>query len=303
MKIVLLHNTGAGGGGHPPEEQIVRHLEKAGHDVIYQTTTEQGAKWTLLEEADAVIAAGGDGTVRKAALGIVGRNVPLAILPLGTANNLARIFGGFPPDSEQFRTLSNVRKVRLDVAMASSSWGESPFIESAGTGLLARLMFELSRARSEKAPSVEQALAALQKLVGTCPGRLCNLLIDGRRFTEKLLMVEAMNTCTVGPNLKLAHDADPGDGRLDFVFLKEANRSAFADYLNNFERKQPPVEIVRGESLSFEFDGPAHADDLIWPPKNVNSELTETKALEIHLLGKPIELLVPGKRKLTTNEH
>lgn len=293
MKIILLHNVDAGGGGHPPKEQIVRHLEEAGHEVVYQSTREKGAKWTLLEEADVVIAAGGDGTVRKAALGVAGRDVPLAILPLGTANNLAKIFGGFAPDSEQFSTLSEARRIHLDVAMASSPWGKSPFIESAGAGLLAQLMFDLSRAGLKKAPTVKEAQTELRKLVETCPARSCHLTIDGQSFSEKLLLVEAMNTCTVGPNLKLAPDADPGDGCLDFVFLKETARKAFAEYLTDPEHTEAPVEAVRGKSLSFEFEGPAHADDLTWPSESADLDSPETKTLEVHLPGKPIELLIP----------
>jgi YegS/Rv2252/BmrU family lipid kinase len=45
------------------------------------------------DDADAVLAVGGDGTVREAAALAYARGLPLAILPLGTANDLARTLG------------------------------------------------------------------------------------------------------------------------------------------------------------------------------------------------------------------
>lgn len=48
---------------------------------------------SVLESTDVIVAAGGDGTVSTAARAVAGRDIPVAILPLGTANNIARSLG------------------------------------------------------------------------------------------------------------------------------------------------------------------------------------------------------------------
>ena len=77
-------------------EQLAKHLERAGivigrHLLVSDLdhTQPQGATWRD-QGFDLVIAAGGDGTVGSVATQVVGSGVPLAILPLGTANDVAR---------------------------------------------------------------------------------------------------------------------------------------------------------------------------------------------------------------------
>ena len=73
--------------------ELVNALAEAGHEVIYQSTKQKHYKKALKQSADLVLAAGGDGTVGKVARELIDTGVPLAVLPLGTANNLARSLG------------------------------------------------------------------------------------------------------------------------------------------------------------------------------------------------------------------
>src|SRR5690349_359180 len=94
MRITLMHNPKAGHGRHDKRE-LMHALDKAGHKALYQSTKEDGWKKALKKETDLVLAAGGDGAVGKVAARLVDTGIPLAILPLGTANNLARTLGFF----------------------------------------------------------------------------------------------------------------------------------------------------------------------------------------------------------------
>src|SRR6266436_32025 len=59
------------------------------HGVETEELTPGKVRQALENRPDLVVVAGGDGTVRRVASELVGRDIPLAIIPLGTFNNLA----------------------------------------------------------------------------------------------------------------------------------------------------------------------------------------------------------------------
>ncbi|MEN3951561.1 diacylglycerol kinase family protein [Iodidimonas sp. SYSU 1G8] len=77
-------------------EKTLDNLRAAGLDLIVEATTARGDAEAIArrvangaEDVDAVIAAGGDGTINEVANGLVGSDMPLGIIPMGTANVLA----------------------------------------------------------------------------------------------------------------------------------------------------------------------------------------------------------------------
>src|SRR6188768_1864022 len=93
MRVTLLHNRSAGSEDHA-EHEIEASMQRAGHEIIDVTSNLDELLVALGERRpDLIVIAGGDGTVSRAASALAGRHVPLAILPLGTANNTARCLG------------------------------------------------------------------------------------------------------------------------------------------------------------------------------------------------------------------
>ena len=90
MRILLIHNPKAGDRKHG-KKQLMASLTRCGHQAFYQSIKERGWKQAFKKPVDLVIAAGGDGTVHKTAWQITDGGIPLAILPLGTANNLRAV--------------------------------------------------------------------------------------------------------------------------------------------------------------------------------------------------------------------
>src|SRR6266498_4685466 len=89
MKVTLLHNPYAGDADQPSGDEILSLIRSAGHSAVYQSSKEPGWEKALEEAADIVAVAGGDGTVGKVAKRLIGNHTPIAVLPLGTANNIA----------------------------------------------------------------------------------------------------------------------------------------------------------------------------------------------------------------------
>ncbi len=59
-----------------------------------------------------------------------------------------------------------------------------------------------------------------------CPAIQLKMALDGRDLTGDYVLLEAMNIRSIGPNLRLAPDADPGDGLLDIVLVSDSEEKS-----------------------------------------------------------------------------
>ena len=115
MRITLIHNPRAGNHDDEGAAELRKLLKDAGHKLRYQSAKDEDWKRSLKKPADLVVVAGGDGTVGKVTRRMVGRGVPLAVLPSGTANNIARTLGLIGrPFEELVRSWEGARRVKLD---------------------------------------------------------------------------------------------------------------------------------------------------------------------------------------------
>ena len=87
MRVSLMYNEDAGDG--LSNDDLVDEIRRSGHDVVHLVDNPTAFARTLDDSIDLAVTAGGDGTVRSAAVSLAGRPIPLAILPFGTANNIA----------------------------------------------------------------------------------------------------------------------------------------------------------------------------------------------------------------------
>ena len=97
-RVLVIHNPTAGGSIRPRFGRVLEHLAQFGVTVTVRETTCRGDAERMAANAssdmfDVVVAAGGDGTINEVANGLAGNDLPLAIVPLGTANVLAAEIG------------------------------------------------------------------------------------------------------------------------------------------------------------------------------------------------------------------
>ena len=135
MRVLLIHNPKAGDGKHS-KKQLMASLTRCGHQPFYQSIKERGWRKAFEKPVDLVIAAGGDGTVHRTAWQIMDSGIPLAILPLGTANNLAHSLGFTGSVDEILQSLHCGKSQPFDIGMARNGSHANCFLEAAGGGLL-----------------------------------------------------------------------------------------------------------------------------------------------------------------------
>ncbi|MGH7581435.1 MAG: diacylglycerol/lipid kinase family protein, partial [Gemmatimonadales bacterium] len=91
MRTTLVYNPSAGDEQHAGK-QLVERLDAAGYDARLVSDRKKLER-RLEDPGELVVVAGGDGSVRAVALALAGRDVPMAILPMGTANNIGKSLG------------------------------------------------------------------------------------------------------------------------------------------------------------------------------------------------------------------
>ena len=136
MRVLLIHNPKAGDRKHS-RKQLMASLTRCGHQAFYQSAKMPGWKKAFKKPVDLVIAAGGDGTVHTTAWQLLDSGIPLAILPLGTANNLARSLGFTGSVDEILQSLHCGKSQPFDIGVAQNGSQKGWFFEAAGGGLFA----------------------------------------------------------------------------------------------------------------------------------------------------------------------
>ena len=299
MRITLIHNPGAGRQPAGDAAKLRKLLSDAGYEVRYQSAKEDGWKRALKKPADLIVVAGGDGTVAKVTRRMVGRGVPIGVLPSGTANNIARTLGLHERPFEQLvRSWERPRRVKLDVGVAAGPWGERYFVEGVGAGLFAsQLAKPASGKRKKRRTPVESGLRRLRKEAARAEPLELHATLDGEDISGRYLLLEAVNLPYVGPNLHLEQDSQPGDGQFDVVLVTEAERDRLLYYLEHWQDNRERLAVLptrRGRRLQIEWTGFAlHIDDKLRPKAKAKPK--EIAGLvEARIDGAAVEFLVPA---------
>jgi diacylglycerol kinase family enzyme len=300
--VTLIHNPGAGDDTQPSRGQLEALIKEAGHDVRYQSVREKGWAKVLEKKAELVAVAGGDGTVGKVARRLIKRGVPIAVLPMGTANNISRTLG--IADLSVFElipTWSSSRQLQFDTGCATGPWGERRFIEGVGLGLFTSAIphidaNETMAELNDVEVKLTYTLQLLRDHLDDCPPTKVKATLDGKDISGEYVLLEAMLMQFIGPNLYLAPKTIRDDGLFDVVIVKDEDRQDLHNHLENWQDGMLwPAEFKtrRGKSLKIEWTGfPVHIDDKIWPAKG-KKKPKPPATIEVTVERKSLEFAVP----------
>jgi diacylglycerol kinase (ATP) len=276
MRVLLIHNPKAGNEEHT-SETLLQALKEARHTAAYQSSKEKGIKEALRKKIDVALVAGGDGTVAEIAQRLVKSRskVPLSVLPLGTANNLARALGFDVGIGNVIAGLTKGRAGSFDVGVARGPWGKQFFFEGAGAGLFADYLRapkkEKPKSAKTKTAEMRHHITQLRRHLRDYPARKWQIELDGEDFSGRYLLWQAMNIPSVGPVLTLAAEARSNDGKFDFVAAREEDRALLLRYLQaRIAGKKPafPLPVRRFKTMRLRWKkSPLHFDDQVWPRK------------------------------------
>jgi diacylglycerol kinase (ATP) len=292
--IHLVHNPTAGDGRYS-KKKIIELIRSHGYRCAYSSSKKRILK-TIAPETEFIVIAGGDGTIRKTIMRLLNKKLkykrPIALLPFGTANNIATSLRIPQDNAKNIGSWAGYHLKKFDVGQVTGLDKAAYFIESFGFGVFPRLMTELKNMDRGHITSAEGefelALKTLLEITGTYKPVGFKIEVDDKVIEGKAIMVEVMNISGLGPKLKLSKDADSEDGLFDVVIVTEKQRAKMEDYvLKKTALKNPvfPVKPIRTKSLRIIWEGTdVHGDDQV-------IEIKKSVDLEISLLDSLLEMV------------
>ncbi len=250
------------------------------------------------EGADVVAAYGGDGTVAEVASGLMGTDVPLAILPGGTANAMSselNIPQQLRPAAELIcNEHALVRKIDMGEANGRH------FILRVGVGFEAAMVEMADRDLKDRFGNFAYLWAAVQNLIQPQISRY-KLTVDGQQVeTEGLTCIIANSGNLAQRNLSLLPGIDISDGLLDVIVIKPAGLRMFVDLVGGI------TGLLNLEASGGNVDAQGQRTVQWWQAREVQlaSEPAQSVQLDGEVLGAPevscrvlpqaIRVIIPG---------
>ena len=276
MKVALLVNPAARGGSHlGAASTAADRLRSLGVQTAMISGGSAAESTSLLRAAigvgvDAVVVAGGDGTVHLAIQEVAGTGIPLGVIPAGTGNDFAATLGLRELDAHAAAD-AIAGGITRDVDLARVTRGDGSTVLYASvlaSGFDSKVN---DRANAMRWPRGESRynLAILIEFVRLrgIPYGVRLELPDGsvESVASDLVMATVGNGRTYGGGIPICPDADPEDGLLDVVLVRPAGRMRLLRLLPRVYRGThatvPEVRMMRARSVHLSASGvTAYAD-------------------------------------------
>ena len=297
MHSLLIVNPAAGQGRPRETLELLKHTfdPVIGAVVVTQRSgdAERAARTAQERGYDAVLVAGGDGTINEVVNGLmfpgaVEAALPLGLVPLGTQNVLAHELGLSSADLDAtLAVLQAGRLRRIDVGLA----GTRHFILMAGFGFDAQVVQEVLQPVKALLGPAAYALATVGALA-TYHSTTIRLRLDGEEVRSEAFLVVVANAASYAyRQIKLAPFAALDDGWLDICVFERArmDRVGFASQmmavLARRHLRDPRVRYYRGKHLILESDPPIQGQ--------VDGDRFGVTPLEISVIPQALSVFVP----------
>ncbi len=238
------------------------------------------------KDIDIIAVYGGDGSVTEVAAALCGSDTPMAIIPGGTANVMAKELG-LPltaPGALQLLVGNNTRTEHLDMGTMNGK----PFLLRVNLGIMADMILKVDSTQKNTFGQMAYGISALKTMVDTQPVKY-TLTIDGERIETSGVSLTVTNAGNAGMGqFVLQQGISITDGMLDVLLLPNADLTTI-------------LKVAGNTVMSNDTDVVKH-----WQCKNVTIEMEqeqhficddheETASLiAIKILPASLKILVPN---------
>ncbi len=266
---LLIVNPHARSAGDTDLDDGLRRLEQAGQEIIRVQPDSRAQTVRAIADhrahVDRIVVAGGDGTVSSAAEGLVQSGLPLGLLPLGTANDLARTLG-IPTDvSSACEVIVQGCRRKIDLGRVNDHY----FFNVANIGLGVRITHELTP-KAKKYFGIFSYLKAFSTAISKERDFVVSLTIDTRRYRLRSIQLAIGNGRYYGGGNLIDADATIDDGLLALYSI----------------RPQSLWELITLAPVLRE--GRQYQSERVFNALGQRIELQTSRSMEIHADGEPV---------------
>ncbi len=255
-------------------------------------TKEAGDGVRLAKEAaaagvDVVAVYGGDGTVREVTTGLLGTNVPILVLPGGTANALALALG-IPTDlaaAAALLTCDDCELRQVDVGMVD----EQAFLIGVGVGVPGEIADTADREAKDRLGVLAYFVSSIQAL-RNAETVVYRVTIDGETFETEGISAVILNAGQFGiPGVTIAPSVSMADNQLDLLVFKSKSLPALVSLAASVVRQDEqaaPYDTYTGREIRVEATPPQ--------PVQVDGEVLPAAPVSAKLLPCAVTYIVPA---------
>ena len=271
-------------------------LRRDGVDVCAVSTDGPGsasgiARDCIHDGADLILVAGGDGTINEVVNGMAGSDVPLGVLPCGTANVLASELGlGKRPDKVAAR-LSELLPARVSTGVLLDELDpcQRHFLLMAGVGFDARIVDKVDCKMKTNVGKLAYWVAGFSQFGARLPE--FNVDVDDKRYRCSFALVSRVRN--YGGDLEIARDVSLLDNHFEVVLFEGTSTLPYVRYFLGVLLNR--LHGVRGVTIlnakSARFSGAEEDNVLV----QVDGELVASLPVSVSITPRSLTLLVPPK--------
>lgn len=273
MRLGVVINPAAGlSRGASIGKQVLARLSQTTHEVVNLSGKDLASAKANIEQAissskvDVVILVGGDGMAQLGAQTLVNKAVAMAVIPAGTGNDAAGIFG--MPQNDPMRALELILEnlespKRIDAVSIAHDGKVSIALGSASAGFDALVNARANKMRWPKGPN-RYYVAMLLELAKFKPIKYRSV-VDGEGKDFEAMLCVVSNTGVFGGGMLVVPDASVTDSMLDVLLVKRMSRLKFVTIFPKVYKgthiTDKDVEIFKARSVRIEADGmPIYSD-------------------------------------------
>lgn len=279
-------------------DEIAERMQMQGYELRIFRSMEPGdikkyiTKRITEENTDLVIIAGGDGTVNDCinGMGVKGLNIPLLILPVGTANDFANS-AGLPLKIRDALDLVTKGKLEyIDVGKVNEMY----FINVCNMGLFSGVSHTVDLEMKKRFGRLAYYMKGFEE-IQSYQAMDMTITTDEGVLKKKYTLVLVFNGKGAGGMLKIAKDADIKDGKFNLVCIKDVDffevPALFLKVLQGEHLEDTRVDYMKSSTVKIEchnqgIDGNYFITD-------VDGEEGPEFPLDIHVISQQFRIYMP----------
>ncbi len=239
-------------------------------------------------QVDLVIIGGGDGTLNAAVDALVDTQLPLGILPLGTANDLARTLGISNSLSDACNIIGNGEQRRIDLGWVNGKH----FFNVASLGLSVKITQRLTQEIKRRWGVFAYMATALQVIWEARPFSV-EIRFNGESIRAHTVQIAVGNGRYYGGGMAVVPDATIDDQRLDLYSLEIEHWWQILPLLPGIQHGRhihsPRVRSLDGQEFEVYTRKPH--------PINTDGEITTYTPARFRVIPKAVAVFVPPSAK------